>query len=872
MFILLSLVAISFAQNKCSTAISITPHFDVYDSGTFTLTDNNPSTWNCYSSGNVNQNAYVFKFTSDSDASYIASTCYPETVIAPRIIVGTKCENDVTTECIGAEDISQNVCEGHRSKVRFNVLKNQEVFVMVTGVTKNETGAFRLTVNKETKLNNSYCQTAIKLALPITITQDIDTNHTKPDSYKFGHGFWYQFTAKKDKVYINTCNKFTTVSTSISILSVEGANITGNCQGDEPLIQVSKNCGLKSRLAYNVVVGNKYFVFVGFKQHDIYHPEPGTIQTYFSYEADSSTCSSSYAITSFPAILEVEVAGLNKDKTGCGKNNYGFYTSVQGDDNMYAIHTCASINKPTDIEVYVDDCNVCYSGGYRKCGINSYIVMKLEKNHHYYIRASSTDENATVVLNILRVDDVSNFQCSNAHSVLLRNKGDIFSSNVIASNRIPTTTGCLGPVIRQGAWYKIESLQQKTNVVVGVIPTNVNKYTSYLEVKDLCEEPTQCNSFTGLYSFTINKGESKYIFATAHKTLKEVNDLPDYGAFLFYASYGIETRGSSIEKRIMIDSLPYTGVALLGGARSKWSCDEEKESIGIWYGIKTYGGITYVATSCGEETNTNIGVTASGDYYYPYWTCFSPDTESTCGFGSTIQLELYNTIPAINTSILFHAKDVNAQKAFTRVSIYEQNVRPKNSMCSNAEEIHVPAIKYFNTMFSTSSRRICGSTEDGIKGVWYHITAPEDKTLQALTDDSSTFYSHIDMYKECTTNLEESWPKECVAFGDYTTSPVGRKGTIVSYPMKKGDSVYVFVGAHSNTNTGLGRISFSWKEEEGLNDNSTNSEEEDDDGLSAGAIVGIIAAIFIAFIVIVIIVTIIVVVIIKKKGKSYSDF
>ncbi|EDR23534.1 hypothetical protein EDI_322970 [Entamoeba dispar SAW760] len=760
MFILLSFVVLAFGQNKCSTAISITPYFDIYDSGTFTLTDNNPSTWNCYSSGDVNQNAYVFKFTSDSDASYIASTCYPETIIAPRI--------------------------------------------------------------------------------------------------------YY-------KIYINTCNKFTTVTTSISLLSVEGANITGNCKGDKPLVQVSKNCGIKSRLAFNVEIGNEYFVFVGFTQHDIYNPEPGVIQTYFSYEADASTCSSAYAINSFPSVLEVKVTGLDRDKTGCGKNNYGFYTSVQGDDNMYAIHTCASINKPTDIEVYVDDCNVCYSGGYRKCGLNSYIVMKLEKNHHYYIRASSTDENATVVLNILRAGDVSNFQCSNAHSVLLRNKGDIFSSNIIGSNRIPTIVGCLGPIMRQGAWYKIESIQQKTNVVVGVIPTNVNKYNSYLEVRDLCEDPTQCNSFTGLYSFTINKGESRYIFATAKKILDNDNNLPEYGAFLFYASYGIETRGSSIEKRIMIDSLPYTGVALLGGSRSQWSCDKEKESIGIWYGIKTYGGITYVATSCGEETNSNIGVTASGDYYYPYWTCFSPDTESTCGFGSTIQLELYERIPAINTSILFHAKDVKAQKAVTRVSIYEHNVRPNNSMCSNAEEIHVPSIKYFNTMFSTSSRRICGITEDGIKGVWYHITAPEDKTLQALTDDSSTFYSHIDMYKECTTKLEESWPKECVAFGDYTTSPVGRKGTIVSYPMKKGESVYVFVAAHSNVDTGLGRISFSWKDEEGLNDNSSNS-DDDDDSLSAGAVVGIIAAIFLAFIIIVIIVAVIVIIIIKKKGKSYSDF
>ena len=273
------------------------------------------------------------------------------------------------------------------------------------------------------------------------------------------------------------------------------------------------------------------------------------------------------------------------------------------------------------------------------------------------------------------------------------------------------------------------------------------------------------------------------------------------------------SKGLSEENPIPL-TLPFTEVIHLGEGKSTPACtsDSSVKRIGIWYSLKISGKSDLVVSSCGEETTNAIAIDGEGDLYGSY-ACISSFTEQTCEFGTTGTFEFYKSMRENNGRIHVYATDEKINTSVVRFSIYEKDVKESHSICSEAKEItEFPSTQYYNSMYSSSSRRICGETIDGLKGVWYKIKAQENKRIHISTDDVSTFETHIGIYSDCISKLEESWPSECLNYGDSISSPIGKRGTYAGYDMKKDETVFVFVGSYDNSVSGIGRVKFEWKD------------------------------------------------------------
>ncbi|ELP94978.1 hypothetical protein EIN_251220 [Entamoeba invadens IP1] len=871
------LLQILNAQFTCTEPIEIDPYTKDYDSGTFTLNVGN-SKWNCNGT-EITQGSYVFAFTPAHKAEFVISTCYPETLISPRIIVGTMCGNDVLQQCVNAEDATLEACEGHRSRIKFTATEKQKYYIMVTGTTAIENGQFRMVVSKTVDYNNVYCNNAVGIEVPSTQTFTT-TADASFDSYQNTRGYWFTFTAEQEKIYINTCNKFTTVAAALYLFEADKMNYTDTrCRYDTAIISDKYGCGNSGRLAKTIVVGTKYMLYVTSSDDTETSPNVGSIQLYISYEADASTCEKAYAITSVPVTVTVSLKNMDKTTTSCKTENYGFYATIKGDGERYAIHTCAtSGGMDSSVELFDGSCDACDTTDRKACGSGKYYIKTLEIGKVYYIRASSTTNINPITLTISKVGDTDNYQCSAAKEISVMNKGDKFSKQLIGATHLTSESGCMMASNKQGAWYKLTGIKDNVEVVVSVLPGNTQYYNTYIEINDDCSSPSLCSEFSNTAQFTLNKGKTINIFATAplanQASVSEA--LPAFGEFMLFIGYGMEKNGKTIEDRIEV-SLPYTGIALLGNSYHNWPCWQVRYTVGLYYGFKIEAGKSYAINTCGDETTNLVVPDVSGDYTAPDWKCLlESNFVPTCGNGGYVKVNVPSVLKDMNGLVSIHSSYEEHAKEVARVNIYEENAIQPNAECTSAEAVSVPSTKYFNTMYSYSSRRVCGETIDGIKGVWYTVTATKDKKLSINTDDITSFVSHIGVYKSCQTKLHESLPSECLAYGDHKDLPIGERGTSVEYDMKSGETIYVFVGAYKNTEDGLGRISFKWFGEEENDDDDVSSEsksvEPKDDGLSGGEIFGIVFGVIMIIVVIAAIVGVIMFFVIRSKKTQYGGF
>ncbi|ELP87252.1 hypothetical protein EIN_094890 [Entamoeba invadens IP1] len=826
-FILVSLIK----GDTCNDAISLGK---VSDKDLFseihTLTSTQTSQWNCLeAAGVVTQPGQVFTFTTDEDVDVVASACNAQTSFASRVIIGTSCTSGVLSSCEVATDASFATCKGQRNRLQFTAKTGTTYYVMVTGVTKNETGSYLLTIQKVPQVMSSYCTEAIEITIPTQYDAEVQSDQTY-DSYKTTRGVWFKFTATDTKIFLNSANRHTTMIQPIFVL-FKNSSMTLNtkCNKDPSIISTyisSEN--VIPRLNYDkLIVGDVYYLYIYDYKDTSTNNKAGRVQLYASTSQAADRCETSFAISQSYLSFVIKMSGLEKGRTQCNVENYGFYMNFEGDGNKYVIQTCGTnsltAEKATGIEIYKDSCGFCEENPALKCGNDTYIVKTFEKNHMYYIRPSSLINTGSISFSMVRLDSTENDQCANAQQIDLIDDGDTFSHVAVGSDKIPSTVGCNTTSQKQGGWYKVVSHRNGLNVQVGVLPRMKSLHKNIiLETKSSCDDTTQCSDYNNFsYSTTLNKNESFTLFVSVSQSYPN-QYYPYYGAFIIYVTVKNSDKGNSYDLPLVITQLPFTAVDQFHTTTVQHPCDRQGHNNGIYYQYTFLTGKSYVIDTCGLESATTEATLAFGQNDSCAGLNVNKCQDNT---GTTVKLTPTEDVTYTFGPIATIGNTGNFFRA-SRINVYEEKAETEGA-CDVPTPITTNGRYSFNTLYSKPSRRVCGEVKDGLKGVYYTFKANYSLILLVSTDDLTSFETHISFYKSCQVVVNDSVPKECIAYGDHETTPVATRGTYVKYQMKKDETVLIYVGSASSGATGLGKVDFEWREIEDSEDSNN------EDGVSS---------------------------------------
>ncbi|ELP94007.1 hypothetical protein EIN_182140, partial [Entamoeba invadens IP1] len=562
-----------------------------------------------------------------------------------------------------------------------------------------------------------------------------------------------------------------------------------------------------------------------------------------------------------------------------GDKGAGMFATFVGTGKKYILNTCNShyIGAPsgynTFVELFETDCYKCVDFATNNCGDDGYIVATLEKGKTYFIRAGcseDTDE-CEVTFKMSEAIDTMNYKCETAKEIELRRPGDVYTQIVDGSHMIVSESGCDEIKDRQGSWYTVKAHSNKTPFISGVIPYNSQEFVGFVELRSSCNATSQlCADYNGVSSFVLG-GDIKQLSVFA-SSIRMTGTGNTFGIFMFYSMYGNLESGSTPDTAIKI-TMPYTDVRLYGNSKLSTMCRSDRKNVpGLYYIFDMTEGVMYDMDTCGDETTNILGIETQGDLYGPF-RCINYDEDAVCGNGVKHEVKAI-AHPGAKTLVLVYVRDY-ARVGMGRFSIDVKNATSPNEKCTTAKDIsQFPTTDFFKTTNNMKSRSKCnGETNDGLLGVWYTVTAPEDKTLLVYTDDVTQFRSRIDFYEGCQIVTSDSVGQNCKASQTTSTSPKGNHGTATLLKMKAGQKVYVLVSGETAANSGYGKVTFDFLENEATDD-SSSSNEKNNNGLSGGAIFGIVFAVIVFVVIIAAIIGVVVFFIVKKgpKTSSHANF
>ncbi|EDR23031.1 hypothetical protein EDI_123960 [Entamoeba dispar SAW760] len=822
------------------------------------------STFGCSSNNIFKQPAYQIKFTATKAVSL--TTCFKETTLNSRLILTRSCQSGTNLDCPNAKELSNPRCSGQHNDLLLEPEEGVTYYLIIAGTSAQEQGSVKISIESTSTIDNSKCSLPQQINIPTTIRGVFDANNHNYNSYQKRRGFWYKFVATKESVYINACNKFTTIESEIFLFNQSQIKEENNCQDSSYFAFDNHGCGFQAKLSYhNLTIGETYFMFICSWKDGNEYVQNGNYEVTISDTPAAQTCETSYSITNIPVSLSFKVTGIEVSNSLCenSEKGRGIYLNVRGDGKRYAMHTCASNSVfsssdriDTFIELFKGDCSSCVTQETNNCGNDGLIAQSNAKITDY----------TEVRFKMMEMKEKENYKCSNSTEIDLRRLGNFYSQIVDASEIPESESGCDETLRKkQGTWYSIKSIAGHTKVIAGVIPNNPNEYAGLLEIRNSCSVSDVCEQHSGIASFVMKKEDSLLkLFATAQRTGGQGEP---YGVFMFFAAYIDMEQGTSIENAIEI-TLPFTEVRVLGLHKIPSLCYGLDNVAGVYYKFKGQPFVEYTLNSCGDETTQLTTVEMDG--HPTSWNgCYEVSQTVACGMGGTQVKVLLNTRYKDDTAIAsMWIPPSTGNKGIARFNIFESQSSAPNERCDKAEEIKLPATRYFYNEINSKSRSTCTNPAvDGLLGNWFVITAPENKTLLVFTDDVSAMKTRIEIYESCKMVTSDSVGQNCLSSETVESNPRGVRGTTVIYPMKKGETVYIFVGGMSSSDVGVGRVDFEFIEDYSPND-STNDTSEEDNGLSGGAIFGILIAVIILLVILIITIGLIIFLIIKKKKTS----
>ncbi|KAL7712377.1 hypothetical protein QTN25_010071 [Entamoeba marina] len=870
MLILFALVAAIYAQDTCESAYQIPSEIsDSYSfTGTFNLNEmTRVSGWSCQQvDSDVHmQKAMHFTFTAATSGLIEVSTCYSQTDFSNRIIVGKQCTDEVTSQCVGANDGDvSGLCGGHRSRLIVTVEASQTYYVTVAGLTADDVGQFKLTIENYINPTSYECSTATTVSLPTIIDGTITSEDPfYATTHGFKRGIWFKFVATQTTHYIDTCNKYTEEGTTLYLY--KNPDLAKKCMSDYPIAEASDGCGSYARLGYdNFVVGDTYHVFLFFTEDTSDKPVVGSYQIAFRNNGgDNYKCSAAFSISKTPFDLLMDMTGYTNSTSSCQLNNEvtGMYFKMHGNGKRYAFHTCytgSSGDDKTEVELYEGGCDSCSSISSRTCGNDAYADVWTRKGETYYFRVVCSNPTCVVNIQLMEIDSTSNDACDSAKVLNITRGGDQFTQYLVGHNLEASSISCDGKTQDlQGGWFKLHA-EEDMNIMHGVVAYHHSLYDTYLAVFDDCDSCSTANSGEYLtLQLQIKSGQTRYIFATAIR--QEGTESP-FGIFMYWAVRR-ENIGGSYDDSYEVKA-PFTGIFPIGSHSFSPQCTHIQFPYTFTYPAVSIryeqpADTEYTVSTCGEETvmttMTEI-IYQNNDNYVCYGTVDVAD----CGNGASIITE----DESVKYAVVGSNPSASLQNGVLRFNLYEDK-QEESSLCSSAESISsLPSTHFSYTTKAASSIGKCGIYADGLKGKWFTYTSKKDQHLMISTDDISTFTTQIGIYDSCSVIEEDSVPGSCVLGEHYQSSPVGQRGTMALLDAKEGKTYYIFVGGSSNTESGLMRVVF---------EEYTVNEDGDDDGLSGGQIFGIVCGVLLVVVITIAVIVFVGFVVFQQYKKKHSS-
>ncbi len=239
-----ALAAPSFAQDECSSALSIGPGIFALDTSTVTQS---PEAWSCAGGGGPD---IWFSFTVGANTVVTLDLCGSTYDTALEVFDGDDCANLSLLAC------NDDAC-GLQSSLTFAGVTGQTYLFRVGGFN----GAFGNATLEVSAVNgggvpNDECSGALLLDEGVTAFSTIGALTSSPSwgCASGGSDIWYTFTADGTSVEVSTCGSG--YDTALEAFS-------GTCGSLTSIGCLDDSCGLQTELFLSTVPGGTYFVRVG---------------------------------------------------------------------------------------------------------------------------------------------------------------------------------------------------------------------------------------------------------------------------------------------------------------------------------------------------------------------------------------------------------------------------------------------------------------------------------------------------------------------------------------------------------------------------------------------------------------------------------
>ena len=647
--------------------------------------------------------------------------------------------------------------------------------------------------------------------------------------------YWYKVVGNGKKLKISTCDNFTNIDTTITVLTTcpTSPNTKLYCAGlgndGCPLFRYATN------MYIDTTVGTQYFIAVSVNPEDqtnkVYEGQYAITVDYLD-ESHPSICSNAKTAESLPYVHKETInhnwpATLDKCYES-GNDDRAVYLKVIGTGKDIIISSCDSVNSdnyPIGVVIeLLEGCkskSMCLVSSYtpdkrHTCGANMYIEHYTEFGKEYIVRAYCDSNNmidCPINLNIYEKGE-DHSRCEIAHVI----QESHFKESHNQEDMEYSIHGCSGRPEGKvlGTWYKLKLDSKKSHQHFKItVKTNAADVGGWIEL------PMNCGNFT------CETGRS-------YGTIIVDLDLTYPEQYIFvYPEEGKEYVGIVVEINEVSSELhpnceettnyiklPYSVIENFDSEEQELVCTNRRTETS-YFKFKLDIDRRIEATTYSDETKVKTGLEITKGCRSQGGLCVAQDgtEENKSIMGSQITADLMRDTDYVLTVY-------SLDSTFLRVRQYRMIIAeketPDNSYCISPVEIDTLAKRQHHSFYTKYAVPTTLSESVGKrKGGFYHIKAPNPMTVYVNTCALETSEnSLIAIMKSCKQNgIGERADMRAEGIKKIITSNeerCGVYGTEYSFTLKKGEERFIFVGAQEANEVAFIELEITIVDESGI--------------------------------------------------------
>ena len=374
----------TIANDFCDSAIAVLPSSKATVSTTETATFDNAIT--C---GVQNTGPGVWYSVEGTGTELEISLCNAETDYDTALSVYTG--DCVDLICVAGNGNAEGC--GDQSVVRL-VSELRRYYVLVHGF-RERSGNFGLTVKEvEPVVSNDFCVRAQEVSISDEVINGTllgATPDKAPDCVGIlsnGLGVWYRVTAEvSGPLEASTCT--TQVASEVKI-DTKITVYRGDCASLECVRADDDGCGKLSRVVWDAIAGETFFVQVHTGPNGVPGPFDLRIRDFVSLQAND-VCANALEIGTYgETLLGSTTASSYDNQATCGTENTapGVWYFLVGTGERFVAETCSDDTFfDTKITVFTGTCDSleCVDGNDDACGFSSAVAWTTTLSQPYYI-------------------------------------------------------------------------------------------------------------------------------------------------------------------------------------------------------------------------------------------------------------------------------------------------------------------------------------------------------------------------------------------------------------------------------------------------------------------------------------------------------